>query len=166
LDLSQPDGYWQRYMYFNAGWFFHASPRAFATRFLGYAMTLRDQPPATMIGQELYPWLDQIALPLVIHALGGGRPGPELAGLDGEVTCHYRTLPLLYARENDRVIEILEQICAPKEMRRILRDFEPVKLMVYQNRGKKARALFDQDDLPRRERAIRFVLKREGLWLR
>jgi hypothetical protein len=166
LDLSQPDGYWQRYMYFNAGWFFHASPRAFATRFLGYAMTLRDQPPATMIGQELYPWLDQIALPLVIHALGGGRPGPELAGLDGEVTCHYRTLPLLYARENDRIIEILEQICAPKEMRRILRDFEPVKLMVYQNRGKKARALFDQDDLPRRERAIRFVLKREGLWLR
>jgi hypothetical protein len=166
LDLSQPDGYWQRYMYFNAGWFFHASPRAFATRFLGYAMTLRDQPPATMIGQELYPWLDQIALPLVIHALGGGRPGPELAGLDGEVTCHYRTLPLLYARENDRVIEILEQICAPKEMRRILRDFESVKLMVYQNRGKKARALFDQDDLPRRERAIRFVLKREGLWLR
>jgi hypothetical protein len=38
--------------------------------------------------------------------------------------------------------------------------------MVYQNRGKKVRALFDQADLPRRERAIRFVLKREGLWLR
>ncbi|MDZ4134008.1 MAG: hypothetical protein U1D06_00225, partial [Paracoccaceae bacterium] len=29
LDLTQPDGYWQRYLYFNAGWFFHASPRAF-----------------------------------------------------------------------------------------------------------------------------------------
>ena len=26
LDLSQPDEYWQRYMYFNAGWFFHRSP--------------------------------------------------------------------------------------------------------------------------------------------
>jgi hypothetical protein len=73
---------------------------------------------------------------------------------------------LLYARESDRVIEVLEDICAPKEMRRLLRDFEPVKLMVYQNRGKKVRALFDQADLPRRERAIRFVLKREGLWLR
>jgi hypothetical protein len=166
LDLSQPEGYWQRYLYFNAGWFFHASPRAFAARFIGYSMALRDQPPATMIGQEIYPWLDQIALPLVIHALGGGRPGDGLAGLDGEVTCHYRTLPLLYARESDRVIEVLEELCAPKEMRRLLRDFEPVKLMVYQNRGKKVRALFDQADLPRRERAIRFVLKREGLWLR
>ena len=29
LDLSQPDEYWQRYLYFNAGWFFHQSPRAF-----------------------------------------------------------------------------------------------------------------------------------------
>ncbi len=166
LDLGQPEGYWQRYMYFNAGWFFHASPRAFATRFISYAMTLRDHPPPELIGQEIYPWLDQIALPLVIHSLGGGRPGPELAGLDGDVTCHYRTLPLLYARESDRVVEILEQICEPKELRRLLREFEPVKMMVYQNRGKKARALFDRHDLPRRERAIRFVLKREGLWLR
>lgn len=166
LDLTQPEGYWQRYLYFNAGWFFHASPRAFATRFIGYATALRDQPPSTMIGQELYPWLDQIALPLVIHALGGGRPGPELDGLDGAVTCHYRTLPLLYARESARLVEFLEEICAPKEMRRILRDFEPVKRMVYQNRGKKVRALFDQSNLPRREKAIRFVLKREGLWLR
>ena len=38
--------------------------------------------------------------------------------------------------------------------------------MIYQNRGRKVRALFDRDDLPRREQAIRFVLKREGLWLR
>ena len=166
LDLSQPEGYWQRYMYFNAGWFFHASPRAFATRFITYAMALRDAPPPEMIGQEIYPWLDQIALPLVIQSLGGGRPGPELDGLDGDVTCHYRTLPLLYARESQRVVDVLEEVCATKHMRRILRDFEPVKLMVYQNKGKKARALFDQDDLPRRERAIRFVLRREGLWLR
>ena len=64
--------------------------------------------------QEIYPWLDQIALPLVIHSFGGGRPGPELAGLDGDVTCHYRTLPLLYARESDRVVEVLEQVAGQK----------------------------------------------------
>ena len=45
------------------------------------------------------PWLDQAVLPLVIHSLGGGRPGPALDGLDGDVTCHYRRLPLLYARD-------------------------------------------------------------------
>ena len=26
LDLSQPDEYWERYLYFNAGWFFGADP--------------------------------------------------------------------------------------------------------------------------------------------
>ncbi len=166
LDLSQPDNYWQRFLYFNAGWFFHASPQAFGARFLAYATAIRDDRPAPLVVQELYPWLDQIALPLVIHSFGGGRPGPELSGLDGAVTCHYRTLPLLYARESDRVVEVLEQVAGRQELRRILRDYEPVKLMVYQNRGRKARAFFDRADLPRREQAIRFVLKREGLWLR
>ncbi len=166
LDLTQPDNYWQRFLYFNAGWFFHTSPQAFGARFLEYATSIRDDRPEPLIVQEIYPWLDQIALPLVIHSFGGGRPGPELAGLDGAVSCHYRTLPLLYARESDRVVEVLEQVAGQKELRRILRDYEPVKLMVYQNRGRKARAFFDRDDLPRREQAIRFVLKREGLWLR
>ncbi len=166
LDLSQPDGYWQRFMYFNAGWFFHQSPRTFGALFCNYAREIRDNRPDAMVVQEIYPWLDQIALPLVIHALGGGRPGPELAGLDGDVTCHYRTLPLLYARESDRVVEVLENVAAGKELRRILRDFEPIRVMVYQNRGKKVRALFDQQDLPRREQAIRTLIKKEGLWLR
>ncbi|MDB5664248.1 hypothetical protein [Cypionkella sp.] len=166
LDGSQPQNYWQRFMYFNAGWFFHTSPKAFGQRFLEYALRIRDNRPEVLECQEIFPWLDQIALPLVIHAFGGGRPGPELAGLDGTVTCHYRTLPLLYARESDRVVEVLEDVASKQELRRILRDYEPIKLMIYQNRGRKVRALFDREDLPRREQAIRFVLKREGLWLR
>lgn len=166
IDPSQPENYWQRFLYFNAGWFFHASPKAFGRRFLDYALAIRDDRPEALVCQEIYPWLDQIALPLVIHSFGGGRPGPDLAGLDGAVTCHYRTLPLLYARESDRVVDVLEHVAGQKDLRRILRDHEPARLMIYQNRGRKVRALFDRDDLPRREQAIRFVLKREGLWLR
>ena len=75
-------------------------------------------------------------------------------------------MPLLYARESDRVVEVLEAVAGRQEMRRLLREYEPVKLMVYQNRGRKIRSLFDRDDLPRREQAIRAVIKREGLWLR
>ena len=166
IDHAQPENYWRRFMYFNAGWFFHASPAAFGARFLAYAQDIRDNRPDALICQEIYPWLDQIALPLVIHSFGGGRPGLALAGLDGDVTCHYRTLPLLYARESDRVVQVLEEVAGRQEMRRLLRDYEPVKLMIYQNRGRKIRALFDRADLPRREQAIRAVIKREGLWLR
>lgn len=166
LDVSQPAEYWQRHLYFNAGWFFHASPTAFGARFLDYARQIRDTPPDVLVCQELFPWLDQIALPLVVHSFGGGRPGPELAGLDGDVTCHYRTLPLLYARESDHAVEVLETVAADKDLRPTLRDWEPVRMMVYQNRGRKTRALFDRAHLPLREQIIRNTLKRQGLWLR
>ncbi len=166
LDLAQPDGYWQRHLYFNAGWFFHQCPQAFGARFLDYARTIRDDPPPALICQPTDPWLDQIALPLVIHSFGGGRPGPGLAGLDGDVTCHYRTLPLLYARESDRVVDVLEEVAGQKECRRVLRAYDAVKTLVYQNKGRKIRAMFDRADLPKREQVIRNTIKREGLWLR
>ena len=166
LDLTQPDGYWQRYLYFNAGWFFYQSPHRFGERFLQYALSIRDHPTRELECQQLTPWLDQIALPLVIHSFGGGRPSPALAGLDGEVTCHWRTLPLLYARESDAVVALLEQMAAPNAMKRVLRDYEPFKKLIYQGKGAQVRALFDRANLPRREQMIRNTIKREGLWFR
>lgn len=166
LDLSQPDEYWQRYLYFNAGWFFGADPVAFGRRFTDYAVSIRNDPPPELVLQPLDPWLDQVTLPLVIHALGGGRPGPDLAGLDGAVTCHYRTFPLLYARETDQVVAALEAVCAPNRIKKLLKDHEPIKRMVYQGQGAQVRALFDQSDLPRQDKQIRNRIRAEGFWMR
>ncbi|MEY4985069.1 MAG: hypothetical protein RIR62_3335 [Pseudomonadota bacterium] len=166
LDLSQPDGYWQRYMYFNAGWFYHESPRRFGELFLKYATAIAADPGPALVCQPLDPWLDQVALPLAIAALGGGRPGPELAGMDGDVTCHWRVLPLLYARESDRVVEVLETVCAPNPVKKVLKKYPAIKKMVYQGQGRAVRALFDRADLPRKEQVIRNTIKREGLWVR
>jgi hypothetical protein len=166
LDLSQPDEYWKRYLYFNAGWLFHESPRSFGLRFAAYAREIRDNPPDTLICQEMNPWLDQAVLPLVIHSFGGARPGSEHMGMDGDVTCHYRTLPLLYARESDRVVEVLEEVAAPNAIKKVLKEYEPFRRMLYQGKGHAARALFDRADLPVREQSIRNTLKRAGLWLR
>ena len=166
LDRTQPDEYWERYLYFNAGWFFGADPARFGARFLDIARSIRDDPPPELALQSLDPWLDQIALPLVIHDLGGGRPGPGLSGLDGGVTCHWRLLPLAYARESDRVIEVIETVAAPNRIKRVLKAYEPMQRMIYQGRGQKVRAMFDRDDLPRKEKAIRNKIKRAGYWTR
>ena len=48
----------------------------------------------------------------------------------------------------------------------VLKEYDPIKRMVYQGRGMKVRALFDQEDLPRREQAIRNTIKRNGFWMR
>ena len=164
LDLSQPDEHWERYLYFNAGWFFGPDPRVFGQRFLDWALSVRDDPPEELACQSLDPWLDQAVLPLVIHSLGGTRPGPDLAGLDGAITCHYRNLPLLYARESDRVLEVLESATAPNRIKKQLKDWEPAKKLIFQGKGRdKVRQLF-AGGLPSREKPIRQTLKKNGWW--
>ncbi|MDF9304839.1 hypothetical protein P5P81_21065 [Tritonibacter mobilis] len=166
LDLSQPDEHWRRYLYFNAGYFYGACPHRFGTRFLEYALSIRDDLPPALIGQSLDPWLDQIALPLVIHSFGGARDSLPQGHLDGSTSCHYRSFPLLYARECDEVIATLEEVCAPNWLKKVLKGYEPIKRMVYQGRGQRVRALFDQHNLPRKEQAIRNRIKSAGLWMR
>ncbi len=165
-DPSWPREYWKRYLYFNAGYFYFRCPREFGQRFLDYAVSIRDDTPEPLICQSFDPWLDQVALPLVIHSFGGGRDALPEGLLDGSVSCHYRLFPLLYARENDRVVEVLEEVTAPNWVKKVLKGYEPMKRMIYQGRGQKVRALFDQDDLPRKEAAIRNRIKDNGFWLR
>lgn len=166
LDLSQPDEYWRRYLYFNAGFFYFRCPREFGARFLDYATAIRNDPPRELVCQTLDPWLDQVALPLVIHSFGGGRNTLAPGWLDGSHSCHYRLMPLLYAREDQRVVDVLEEVAAPNKIKKVLKGYEPFKRMIYQGKGARARALFDRDHLPRKEQAIRNKLKRERLWLR
>ena len=79
-------------------------PHEFGERFLEYALSIRDDLPKELIGQSLNPWLDQVALPLVVHSFGGGRSVLPEGLLDGDISCHYRALPLMYAREDEKVI--------------------------------------------------------------
>ena len=166
LDLTQPDEYWRRYLYFNAGWFFFRCPHEFGQRFLDYALAIRSDPGEALAAQTLDPWLDQVALPLVIHSFGGARQTIPKGLLDGEVTCHYRTLPLLYARESDHVVKTLEEVTAPNKVKKVIKQYDPIKRMVFQNRGAKVRALFDRANLPRREQVIRNQIKKAGFWMR
>ncbi|MEM9798332.1 MAG: hypothetical protein AAF919_17705 [Pseudomonadota bacterium] len=170
LDEDWPASHWKRYLYFNAGWFFGADPAAFHDAFLKAALMIRDDPPDALVCQQIYPWLDQIALPLAIHALGGGRPG-DRGGiatdvLDGSHSVHWRVMPLFYATASDPAVATVEAAAAPNRIKKVLKEYEPFRRFLYQNRGAKARALFDRDTLPRREQAIRNRLRREGLWMR
>ena len=166
LDMSWPDEYWRRYLYFNAGFFYYKCPHEFGQRFSEYASEIKWNTPDELMCQSLDPWLDQVALPLVIHSLGGGRDALTDGFLDGEVSCHYRLLPLLYARESDRVVEVLEEVSAPNKIKKVLKNYDPMKRMIYQGRGQKVRELFDRENLPRKEQAIRNKIKRNGFWMR
>jgi len=166
VDTNQPEEYWKRFMYFNAGYFFGADPHKFGALFLKFASEIENDPPDMLDGQALYPWLDQIALPLVIHTLGGGRDTLPKGYLDGETTCHYRAIPLLYARESDAVISVLEAACAPNRIKKLLKEYEPFKRLVFQGRGHKLRAMIEPDDLLKPEEKLRKKIKNRGFWMR
>ncbi|MEE9429126.1 MAG: hypothetical protein V3V25_13370 [Paracoccaceae bacterium] len=166
LDQTQPDEYWRKYLYFNAGWFYYRCPHKFGERFLEYALEIKSNPGEALAAQSLNPWLDQIALPLVIHSLGGSRQAMPSGFLDGATTCHYRTFPLLYARENDAVVNVLHEVLQPNKLKKVLKEYDPIKRMVYQARGQKVRDLFDQENLPKREQMIRNQIRKAGHWMR
>lgn len=166
LDTSQPEEYWQRYLYFNAGWFYGPDPKAFGDLFLSYATEIEAAPGSALDTQEIYPWLDQIALPLVIHCLGGGRDSAAHGALDGTATTHYRYLPLLYAMHSDLAIETLERAVAPNRVKKVLKKYEAARRLVFQGKGAKLREMFDQQNLPRKEQAIRQKIKKAKMWWR
>ncbi|WP_185803355.1 hypothetical protein [Pontivivens nitratireducens] len=162
-DTAHPPGDWQRYPYYNAGWFFGPCPRRFGKLFARYATEIRSDPGEALAGQALMPWLDQIALPLVIAAEGGAPRA--VPGLDGASTCHWRTLPLAYAREPDAVIARLEQVAQINRVKKLLKRYPPFHRMLYRGGGTAARALF-ADGLPPHEADIRKRLRAADLWLR
>ncbi len=166
LDTSHPADHWEHYLYFNAGWFFGRDPRTFGNRMIDVMTGLRDAPMEALAAQTLFPWLDQIALPVVITALGGGRPDKTLCGLDGDITDHWRALPLFYARASDEKVAFFEELTAPNKIKRVLKNYDPFKRIIYQNRGNRAREMFDRSDLPPKEQTIRARLKRARLWMR
>lgn len=166
-DPAWPADFWRHYLYFNAGWFLGPCPQEFGALFTRFATEICDNPGEMLAAQSLDPWLDQVALPLVIAALGGGRPGPELAGFDGAVSCHYRSLPLLYARESEAVVAAVETLATDRELRRLLHDWEPARKLLLQGKGvSKIRPMFDRTDPALQEQAIRRQLKAAGWWLR
>ena len=101
----------------------------------------------------------------VDHMKKARRTIPENS-LDGDVSCHYRTFPLLMARESDHVVEVLQRSAEPNWIKKVLKQYEPIKRLVYQPKGQKIRDMFDRDHLPRREQMIRNQIKKAGLWMR
>lgn len=166
LDRGQFPEHWEHYLYFNAGWFLGDDPQEFGRRFLDWALQIRDAPGDALACQSLDPWLDQVVLPLVIHSLGGGRPGPDLAGLDGDVSCHYRNLSLLYAREPDAAVALAEDLLRdPAIARHFAEDEGYLRLIAAQDGRNLIRPMFQRPAGPS-EKPIRHQLKQAGLWFR
>ncbi len=163
LDPLWPPDHPQRYLYCNAGWVCGPCGPRFGVRWADLAADLRNDTPAALASQTLFPWLDQIALPPTLAACGGGRPSVPL---DGAELWHYRTPALLYATAPDTVIDTLHAVIAPNRLKKHLKVHAPFHRSFWRGDGARARALFDRDRLPASEAVIRRRLRQAELWRR
>jgi len=106
---------------------------------------------------------DRPTASLVIHKLGGGRDTLPDGLMDGAVTCHYRTLSLLYAREGGEVVAFLEELAAPNRIKKLLKPYEAARKLIYQGGGEAIGHLF-ASGASGEEMEVRKRLKAAGLW--
>lgn len=154
---------WRRYLYFNAGWFTGECPQAMGARLLQFAQEIERDPPPELATQMLYPWLDQIVLPLAVAALGGGRRD---TGLDGAKTLHYRALPEIYAYGPDHAVAVLEQVTRAPHLWDIFNQYVSFRRMIFKENGPALRQIMAKAPVPFTYWARKKQIMDAGHWVR
>ena len=60
----------------------------------------------------------------------------------------------------------MEAAVAPNKIKKVVKRSEAFRKLVFQKKGEIIRNMFDRDNLPRKEQAIRQRIKKQNLWLR
>lgn len=55
MEFAQPDEHLERYLYFNAGWFYYRCPQTFGNRMIEIMYGLRDGSMRSLASQSLNP---------------------------------------------------------------------------------------------------------------
>lgn len=165
IDATRHPDDWQRHLYFNAGFFCGADAQAFGQRLRDIMLEIARADLPELNGQALFPWLDQIALPLVIADHGGGRNDEIATAIDEELTCHWRVLGLAYAREAEWKLDCLERAAHDPRVKPLLETYPPFAALVYDGAGRKLRAELAGQSFAS-EQPLRKAIKAKGLWLR
>lgn len=154
---------WRRYLYFNAGWFTGPCPHAMGAHLLHTAQEIERDPPPELATQSLFPWLDQIVLPLAIAAEDGGRRD---TGLDGTRALHYRALPEIYAYGSDHAIRVLEDVARIPHLWDIFNQHVAFRRMIFKENGPALRQIMAGTPPPFTYWARRKQIMDAGHWVR
>lgn len=164
---AQNTGYaaddWRRYPYYNAGWFYGDCPSEFGALYATMAQDIWHNSPIQLTGQNLYPWLDQVVLPLVIHALKGGAVAD--APLDQDFTYHYRYLARAFAHAPLPARRALHVTTRQPHLAELFKQYDPFYPFLYGNSGAEAQSI-GQAIKRGDETVLRNRLQQAGLWVR
>lgn len=92
----QPPGALKRYPYFNAARFYYRRADVVFDSYRRVAEAIEDAPPPELEGQTLYPWLDQISLPIVMRSLNADKRHYNMDYFLNPVAHHYHVVVTLF----------------------------------------------------------------------
>lgn len=101
-DPERPDTHHRCYPYYNAGVVYFEQAGAFANRWIGMARELALKKPPLMEGQEMFPFLDQITLPVALASFG--VPRAETCDEIHDLVVHYHSPFFLQVRHPEAAV--------------------------------------------------------------
>lgn len=112
------------YPYFNGGCFYYSSARRFHELYRQAIHEVSDNPPAEVHPKSLYPWLDQICLPLVMAQLNGDGAVYRGEFVFSQVATHYFQMSNLFLNVNEDILGITREIITDPEYRDLFGQME------------------------------------------
>lgn len=100
----------RRFPYFNGGVFFGDAAGKYFNRYKYFMEELDENPPEQLDKWSLYPFLDQVTLPLVMKDLGGLNDYYDGDYPFNSISKHYFAIPYLFFQPNNEWQKISESI--------------------------------------------------------
>ena len=164
-DIDDPDVN-RRYPYFNAGSYYYLCPQKFLRIYRHVLHRIHDDPPEELENQRMFPWLDQISLPIVMNFLGGDPTEYTDDYILNRWLFHYFTMGRLYVNLRHGLLPVWDErlICA-SEHTSVFREQNTIDHYFFGSGGEEIDRLIEDEGMtPRNFAAIRIALKARGQW--
>lgn len=140
--------------------------QSFGETFYVLAKQILQNPPEVLATQEYRKALRQIILPLVFAKLGGQQSecGPVESHFNG---CFPSSrLAYLYTAAPEPVLDHLEASVSPNPIKKLLKNYEPAKKLIYQQKGRELRDRFYDPNGQDPNRLIKRLKRQTKWWVR
>lgn len=165
---SAPETEYRHYPYFNAGCLYYRDPKEFSKKYLSIMEAIWTDPPSELSRQTLFPWLDQISLPLLLQELGGNPDTFPIRHIDRSHSFHYHALPILFLPKQAKKLTLTKSLLeqAGEDARKLFTQYAPFEKILFGDVGKEIELIVNSTDFQGNRKKYRQVLASKGLWFR
>lgn len=133
----------RHFPYFNAGVFYGEHAGKFFDTYRHFMHELDQEPPEKLDKWSLYPFLDQVTLPLVMKTLGGSPALYDQNYPLNQISKHYFSVPYLFFQPGNKWLKIAEDVVNKPEYKSIFEENDIFRFYFLEEGHEKVTAFAD-----------------------